>query len=719
MSSMNLEKGQARGRLLSLLVVGLLLISSIQLFSARGEAEIPHENYDLISSDLEVVIRLLNSSIRASERAFMAMYNESMDEVDQQLSIVSGILKPAGDLLDKIIDLAESYKNLSTLLPPFVSLSEQELKFADMEREFLSIRSILIAYIDVKNLTGENLTGALSEVAKGRALIANMNETIEKMLVHASEINDLTLNESHPFLPNDMISLIEKLRELLLIFEMEFEDVVHNRIPWNETLPFLILWIKDTSLYLGETIIGGGYLFFNGSFRAGRTVEIRIDDNISIYATTVSGGRYSFEFEIPVNISWVGYHTVQSFAFTGWENLSSDIITIRVSLIPTTLRLSVDKTLLTLEDDISIEATLKDVYGRGVQTENCTLKRDALETNFSTDDKGGFSIVWESAEIGLGVHSISARFHGMTPFAPSDSNTVTITVNIPTRINLTLFEDRYLRGFSVLGNGTLYSNHSEPLGKQIVTLIIDGEIITNVTTRDDGSFAFSLSTTELNLTVGTHTLVAAFIYRDSMWRYCRAEATFVIIVRQAILPYPFFPFIPGWGGVGGLGDLINLFFGEYAYLTWLLILLILVIIIRSWQMRKKRLTKAAVAETEDIFKSTSEPSPQAADAAEPGIAAERAPPENPNGRIVWYYNYLLRTLTKKRMISILESMTHWEVARLLRTLGYPLEDVDKVTILFEHAFYSGSSLSDSDAQTMISSVERLEAVGLGGASGAG
>ncbi|MEM4265443.1 MAG: hypothetical protein QW505_06675 [Thermoplasmata archaeon] len=715
---MSHSRGDARRRITSILVLMLLLVPSVQLFSSRGQAEIPHENYDLIKSDLDVVIRLLNSSIRASERAFMDMYNESMDAVDQDLRVVVGILEPAGALLDKIVNLAESYKNLSALLPPFVALSEQEQKFASYEREFLSVRALLIAYIDSKNLTGENLTAATREVARGRALIERMNSTIDEMLIHATEINELIVGDSHPFLPNDMIPLIEKLRELLLLFSIEFEDIVHNRIPWEEALPFLILWVKDTSLYLGETIVGGGYLFFNGSFRAGRAVEIRIDNNISIYATTFSGGQYGFRFDIPVNVSWLGLHTVQSFAFTGWENLSSNVITIRVSLIPTTLRLSVDRTLLTLDDDLTIKASLKDVYGRGVETANCTLRRDALETNFSTDGKGSFSIVWESSEIGLGTHTISARFLGMLPFAPCDSNVVRITVNIPTRMNLTLFEDRYIMGYSILGNGTLYANRSEPLGGQIVTLSIDGKRVANVTTRDDGSFAFGLSTTELNLTVGTHTLVAAFIYRDSMYRYCQAEAKFTIIVRQAILPYPFFPFIPGWGGVGGLGDLINLFFGEYAYLTWLLILIILIIIIRSWQLRKKRRALAA-AEAEKIFEPTAEQvaAAQAASEAEP--ESERKPPEDPNGRIVWYYNYLLRTLTRKRMISILDSMTHWEVARLLRSLGYPLREVDSVTILFEMAFYSGTTLSDEDARTMASNIERIEAAGTGGAPSAG
>ncbi|MCJ7464547.1 MAG: DUF4292 domain-containing protein, partial [Thermoplasmata archaeon] len=95
--------------------------------------EIPHENYDLAKSSLDVVISLLRSSIAYSENALQRMYNESMDQVEQNLTVVRGLLTPAGLILDKIRNIAGSYENLSRLLPPFNSLSAQMDSFSSME----------------------------------------------------------------------------------------------------------------------------------------------------------------------------------------------------------------------------------------------------------------------------------------------------------------------------------------------------------------------------------------------------------------------------------------------------------------------------------------------------------------------------------------------------------------------------------------------------------
>ena len=52
-------------------------------------------------------------------------------------------------------------------------------------------------------------------------------------------------------------------------------------------------------------------------------------------------------------------------------------------------------------------------------------------------------------------------------------------------------------------------------------------------------------------------------------------------------------------------------------------------------------------------------------------------------------------------------MTHWEVAKLLESLGYPSRLVKNVTVLFERAFYSGTHLSDEDTVEMSTSVTDL------------
>ncbi len=52
-------------------------------------------------------------------------------------------------------------------------------------------------------------------------------------------------------------------------------------------------------------------------------------------------------------------------------------------------------------------------------------------------------------------------------------------------------------------------------------------------------------------------------------------------------------------------------------------------------------------------------------------------------------------------------MTHWEAARMMKTFGYPSAPVEKATILFEMALYSGEDLSDTDTVVMSSTLTSL------------
>jgi hypothetical protein len=67
----------------------------------------------------------------------------------------------------------------------------------------------------------------------------------------------------------------------------------------------------------------------------------------------------------------------------------------------------------------------------------------------------------------------------------------------------------------------------------------------------------------------------------------------------------------------------------------------------------------------------------------------------------------LAFLSEKANIAIRTSMTHWEVARILKILGFPVRPVEKATILFERALYSGASLSDDDAVMMSTALTDL------------
>jgi hypothetical protein len=681
--------------------------------------EIPHENYDLVQSNLDVVVSLLRSSIAYSENALQRMYNESMDQVEQNLTVVRGLLTPAQLILDKIRDIAGSYENLSRLLPPFTSLSAQMDSFSSMEVSLLGARYDVVSASRLANLTGEEMLKALDSIRKVNSLILQMNNTIDDMLVSANDIIGLVVEGEQPFTDNRLIPLIEQLRDLLHAILAEIDLITREGVPWDETQSFALLWLSAGDHYLGDHIIGGGYLYFDGAFAIGHMVTIQMDGTNLTFANTSSGGRFSFSYPIPLNASWLGSHALKATTITPAGILNSNTVTIRILLIPTSISLVVDSELLTIDDELVADVQLIDVRERPLEDAPCHFILDEQTLTFRTDSLGNFQDSWKASDLGYGIHVLQAFYDGELPYEPSASNVMTIIVDIPTSVSLNLFATRYFTGYYVVGNGTLVANGTTTMPDQDITLSIDGIVVANLTTGEDGQFAFSVSTDPIAL--GGHTIVAAFLHRESVWRYSQDEKSFTVYGLK-VGKYPFWPVIPKWSF--GPGDTITyLFVGQYAYFFWLLVLMAFAITIRVIQMmdKRKRLQPSKTEILESLEKVAEPGTIAAASMAElaKDVLTGEVGPANPNEKIVWYYQRLLSFLSARANIAIRTSMTHWEVARILKILGFPVRPVEKATILFERALYSGASLSDDDVIMMSTALTDLVRVQSKGGSSAG
>ena len=698
-------------RTASAVFVLVVLLGTVGM-SGTTRAEIPHENYDIANPDLATVINLLNTSIRVSEEALKAFYNQSVGEANGYLSMVDSILVPAAQVLSKIEDVAGSYENLSTLLPPFLGLRAEMGLFSIMESDLLDARTRLVSLRDLANLTDIDLVTAIETIRTVNSLVTRMNSTIDDMLVSAAAITNMTVDGRTPFRPNDLAPLIERLRDLLNQILEEIEPIIHDDIPWGADRAFLILWVEDTNLYLGESVVGGGYLFYNGSFRVNHLVHILWDDAELIALNTDQGGAYRFSFILEIDASLLGQHVMVATATTPYTNLSSDEVVITVLLMPTSLSLDLDKTEMSINETVTATLTLKDVYGRAIPNATCELEFADLVDQATTDSSGSIAMSWTGLDLGFGNHLFSASYVGVLPYASSASEVHALSVSIPTHMSLELFSLKFVPGYYIVGVGKLYANETQTLPGQKIALYIDGQLMMNVSTDDNGQFAISIPST--GLMGGTHTLRASFSEHGIVWRYCDADVSFIITkLRRG--QYPFFPFFPGWH-IGPPEEIVYLFFGPYAYYFWLLMLVVLAIIVKTLQTRRAR-AKAP----KDLTVATPLEDIAIAAAAESAISLAEHPedwpssaadsPRDPNGRIVWLYNMLLEFLRRKRKVTITDDMTHWEVARLLRSLGYPRDSVDRVTILFEKAFYSGAVLSDVDSVGMSVAMDGLRAGG--------
>jgi hypothetical protein len=206
-----------------------------------------------------------------------------------------------------------------------------------------------------------------------------------------------------------------------------------------------------------------------------------------------------------------------------------------------------------------------------------------------------------------------------------------------------------------------------------------------------------------------------------MWRHSEVEAEFVVYKTERTAKYPFWPIIPGWGGLGAPPEIAyNLFFGDYAYFGWLLLIAVIAVVAKTVRMRRATVArKTALAAAlsgsgvggSGLFGSRAEHEDR------PDLFDQVEPPENPNDRIVWSYNYLLRFLAKNRRVHIGRSMTHREIAKMLEAIGYPPNLVSRVTSLFEMARYSGVPMTESEMSTMGSIVEQIKSTVLGGGRG--
>jgi len=705
---MSTPRVRSPSQLLRVSVAALVIAFIVPFVSSDSAAEIPHENYDLIDSDIALVIAMLNASIRASEDALRSFHDQNPEQAQGYLDMATSMVDPATAILDDIEEVAASYEKLSVLIPPFSALYGEMQVFLELEDIMVGIKEEIAAVAAELNISDSEAIAVVESIQQINDVLSGMNDTIEVMLVYAVEINSLAIDDWYPFVPNDLVELIESLRELTRSIHEEITELIEESIPWQDDRPFLLLWIVDSEIYLGETLDGGGYLLSNGSFVAFNIVDISVDGSTVSTVRTDSEGAFSLSFAIPINASWVGAHHVMATAQVSGETVTSDSLAFTVSLVPTTIVLRLSNATISPQEVLMVEATITQERNQSLIGVSCTLSIDGVTEEFVTDENGKGEWVWTGAELGLGPHVFSASFPGLLPYASCESDEVTMVVDVPTALTLNLFSDRLRIGYYLNGDGMLIANASSPLSDKNISLSLDGVVVTNVLTDATGKFAFSIDTVDLQ--AGTHILSAQFVDHDPYWRSSEDHAIFFII-SSSYSKYPFFPWIPGWDVGGGMSEQIPyLFFGEYAYLTWLFIVLVLGVMIKALQARKRKSISEAASES--VFAEGE--APAFLISREMPFASREHMPEwlvSPNEKIIWRYHNLLAFLTIRGRIGITDNMTHWEVARLLGSLGYPQSEASRIALLYERAQYSGYDSSEDDVLEMDSSSGRLRRSG--------
>jgi hypothetical protein len=696
--------------------------------SSYASAEIPHENFNLVSSSIDVIVQMLNQTINATELALVSCIDQNPYDGERYLQLVDTILEPVGMLIIKIQEIGGIETNLTYLTPPFENLSEGGHDFVAKQSSFL------FGIADLRTLIGEDLTpiesyNARQQLTQLRMKVVLMNDDLDDMDTAADEIANLTVLEEHPFDTTYLKELIDRLRMTLLEYLDMLGDILWN-IKWIE--PFITLGMDKDVYYLGEDARGFGFVYDGDKPLANADVYIDKDNtsfNFTKVVTDANGG-YEFTWSIPRDPAALGNH---SFLARVWMNSSWYMPTsreyIRVEKIPTYVSISLDGKRFSPDQTVNATAKLVDYRGGPVVDYNASLSHivsifkgtpppleesveffldDAATINGTTTGFGTFTWPFSASTLEYGTHGIYAKFNGSPIYQPSKSGTASFDVNYQTDLRLNISDHRVKPGIFVDITAWL-DNASQPLSDRTVTVYFDDSVLITNKTGADGSVVYRLNTT--NISTGTHVLRAYFASNEKMYTSAVSDDEFLMIyVDPTDTNNPPPPPPPDQNKNNWLPDWIPEWLRDWLYQNWLWVILLAIIImmivivliatdtlknVRDANLRRKKRTEEAKAlalagKSSEIFTLGATP---AVSGTNGGFDYTMMPPRT---AIVMLYNALLSHLSVDRKMTILPTMTARDIARMLTVKEFPAESVGQVTKVFERAKYSAENITKDD-----------------------
>jgi hypothetical protein len=699
--------------------IAALALVFILAVPACASAEIPHENFNLIGSSLDVIVQMLNQSINATELALVSCLDDRSYDGEMNLSLVDAILEPVGDLIATIQETEGVETNLTYLIPPFENLSEGGHGFIDGQSGFLLGLDWLRLQIG-KNLTPIEAYYAQKQLIELTRTVALMNDDLDVMDAAADEIANLTVEGEYPFDTTYLKELIDRLRMTLEDYLIMLEDIFW-RVKWIE--PFITLGMTKNVYYLGETVLGIGFVFDGEKPLANATVYVD-KDNASFNfttATTNAGGRYTFAWEIPIDPAELGDH---SFMVRVWMNNSWYMPTeqayIGVEKIPTFLSVTLNSKRFSPEQTVNATAYLRDYKGGPVLIYSMShivtilkgtppppeeivelILDDSINKSLATSGFGYASWSFPAIDLPFGTHSLFARFNGSAIYQPSMSGSAAFEVNYLTTLSLNVSPARIKQGGLVNVTASL-RNSSQHLSGRTVLVYFDESVLFTNKTGVDGDILYMLNTT--NISTGTHVLRGYFSSQENRYASAESDPAFLAIYVESsnnINPPPDDNNNPNDNQNNPIDWLTN-------NLLWIILIVIMILMlaivliatdtvknVRDANLRRK--TRAAQAK---ILAKGGGPSemftlaaPPAASGVSEGVDYDALPPKT---AIVMLYTMLLSHLTGERKMGILPTMTARDIARMLVAREFPSESVGLITNSFERAKYSAETLTRND-----------------------
>lgn len=649
-------------------------------------AEIPHENFDLVGSDLDMLVELLRQGINATELALVSCIFERPWDGTHNLTLLDGILSPVRDLISKIEGVASSYNSLAYLIPPFENLSYEGHSFIRNQTIYLSDSELLFSYVG-KSLSTEDADAARFLLIETRTTIFGMNSNLDSMDLTADDIANLTVEGKFVFDTTYLKELIDRLR-ILLDHYLSSLDGIFFHIKWGK--PVLLLVSDRTYYYLGETVNMVGYLSNGTTELTGKAVYLWKDFVLFDATTTDADGKFEFNWGIPIDPVELGRHNLTIECIVEGQSIA-DNLEIYVLKIPTKLTFALTDDRYSPGDQVVATAYLQDYKDRFLPKQIVVYRLDGRFRMMITSGSGSTTWSFNASSLDWGGHSIFAQYNGSDIYESCLHDVLLFDVNLLTTLNLELSDYRVQQGLNVTVKSRLYLNGTTPMPDMEIYIKMDGVVIKYGWTMENGSMIFTLQTG--SIPTGAHILRAYFNSPEPKYKDAVSEAVTLIV---------YVPSSENNDGDNNWWDIIT------NNILWIILLILIILVIAIMLLTRDTVKNA---QSPGLRRKTPEVKlPEevvAASSAEPVLPAPYSPVSGqmrgtdlsiapPKLAIISQYGILLESLRVARKMPILSNMTAREIGELLRAREYPSDDVRLATRLFEKAMYSAEEATSED-----------------------
>lgn len=688
----------------SVILIAILLSSFLAGFVSASDS---HEDFSKAKTDLQAlyaslnrtklqIVDSLNNSLNVNysieytpdEGKFGSYdYSYDQDKINSSLDIseeVEGNLLDAHDLLKEIKGKVSSYEYVKDNYQPFYRMSVNLTGFSENHDDLVKKISDVIGHFNNASLRG----APPKESVKGLRAFNDASYNLEVMKRYLDGIR-----ESYEPLKESIfdIHLVrKKVNESYDLIEY-YRDILDDILNKYENLPHFLTLYAPNVLHPGETYELEGFLIQGGEYLKDTPVSIYIDGVHVGKAVTDENGHYISEMRVLWNST---LETKKFRVGVPSKEVWSDNHTVDVVKWGSRIKITTDK-----KHYFNEKIKLEGYFSTEAPIDNSVIGLKSTITDIINIRKNGsFKLEIDSDNFSWGSNDISFEYTGNETIH-SSSDITSFKKNIPTKLKLETKENgKYDLDTPLPLKGTLLNKTSdEGIGDMDIDILIDGDVVEEVITFENGSYNTELDIDELNLNKGNHQIRAVFegtlIYRNSESKHLNlyiSDGEYLIDDGG-----------DDDGGDDNDGDDDDdKIFGvieENDLIILIFVTLMSILIAFVYHKLEHREPRDSEPEKEESEEDLSEDQEeQILNKVEDGNEVSNV------------YGHLINDLQERGIIEVKKGKTHRDLLKdISERIGLE-EEIRRITDIFEKAYFTNRPISGSEIKTFNQSLTKVE-----------